>query len=115
MEKYLKEIQWFPLFSETMKRLEYFKVEFRKSYSEEELTDDKLDEAIVYSCGAYGQGELYEIWTESQAILEDKETLSDVFKEFCEVIKKSIDDSSMQPKNYIFLFIEYLWAAHIKR
>jgi hypothetical protein len=126
MVKLLRQIGWKELYPETLKRLNYFKSCFRKNFNFEDISDEELDKAIVYSFGLYEQNMVFNIFSTFQK-MEDQENS---IKEFIEAIKIYVFKfdtinfknptnneefyKKIPPQNLIGLFIEYLFAKFIK-
>ena len=117
MEKYFKEINWIEIFPETLKRLEYFRDAFRNHYTEEEISNDELDKEVVYVFAIYGQGEVYNIYSVAQQLLNENETLTESFKSFIKAFEEAIPETAkkLKPSNYISLFIEYIFSKFIEK
>lgn len=113
----LKPIGWSELYPDTLKRLKYFRDNFRVNFTQEEISDYDLDTAVVYCFGIYGQGEIYNILSVVKDGIKKGETLDIIFKNFADAFKVLGEDkyNSIQPRTMINLFLEYLYSVHIKR
>jgi hypothetical protein len=133
LEDVLQSIGWVELHNDTLKRLVYFRDAIRENFTQEQITNKELDECLALSFGCYGEGEVYNIYSQAIQLLkranneilidlyypENAEldfTLADAFKGFMSAFKDTIPDvyAVMKPKVFINLFIEYFYALHIK-
>lgn len=113
MDKYFKELGWNEIYPETQNRLNYFREGIRAFYPIEQISDDDLDKAIVYSFGIYGQGEVYDIWSVNRKILKEQ-SVKDSFVAFFNAFDEAFPETSFEPRKLIDLYIEYFYAMFIK-
>ena len=133
MENILHDLGWGELHEDTLKRLMYFREAIRENFTHEQLTNKELDECLAMSFGCYGEGEVYNIYSQAIQLLKRANdgvnidlyypenadlgfSLADAFKGFKDAFKDTIPDVFivMKPKVFINLFIEYFYALHIK-
>lgn len=115
MKTLFKKIGWKEIYPDTLERLGYFKDAFRVNFTLNQISDDELEEAVVYGFGVYGQGTVYDILCVVKNLTLADSTLDVVFKDFNDAFKVLGEYNSIQPKTMINLFLEYLYSLHIKR
>ena len=117
MKELLSGIGWKELHPETLARLYYFKSNFRDVYSVDVISDEDLDKCIVYTFGIYGQGMVYNIYSALRNHQLEETNFKDYFTSFTDAFKCLPESTYLiiQPKQYINLFIEYIYSLVIKR
>jgi hypothetical protein len=116
MKELLSGIGWHDLYPETLSRLEYFKSNFRQIYSTDIISDEDLDKCVVYTFGIYGQGHIYNIYSALKNHQLEDTNFQDYFNSFTDAFKCLPEStySVIKPKQYINLFIEYIFSLVLK-
>jgi len=98
-------------------RIRNFFDNFRTVISSDELSDTELVQTIACNFAIYGEEEIYNISSRAKNMLENNEQISDIFVSFKNAFKEALKEeiaNNISNKSYINLFIEYLYAMHIK-
>ena len=133
MEETLKSLGWSEIYPDTMKRLNVFRDAFRENFTVYEISDKRLNECVAKTFAIHGQGEVYDIYSQLIHILKESNTATiDIykpekiknlkynvviaFKEFMKAFEETVPETYviLMPQSFIKLFIDFLFAQHIK-
>jgi|ERR1035437_9120898 hypothetical protein len=133
MEETLKSLGWSEIYPDTMKRLNVFRDAFRENFTVYEISDKRLNECVAKTFAIHGQGEVYNIYSQLIHILKASNTdtidiykpekikdlkfnVISAFKEFLKAFEETVPETYviLMPQSFIRLFIDYLFAQHIK-
>ncbi len=106
--KICNSIAWNPLYSNTLERLNFFIIEFKKIFPE--VDDNELSKNIIYSLGKYGQDELYNIF----CVIKKENNFNETFLNFKNAFDETLD-FEVKWNHLIDLFFEYAWSVYIKQ
>lgn len=111
----LNSIGWTEIDSDTINKLNHFKLAFRKYYHTSIVTDKDLDLYVANSFGQYTKDKVDEIYKTSIIYIEGLERLSEAFSEFVEMNRKTLSTyvfAYLDPVDFIRLFIEYIYSIY---
>lgn len=122
MEKLLKSVGWTEIYPDTIGRLKYFCNCFRNQWSDDVISDAEIEESVVNNAAIYGQNELYSLYHVARNLVieanKDAEyfNITNILSSFINAFDKTIPETAaiLKPRNYINLFMEYLYSVHIK-
>lgn len=125
MKELMKSVGWTEIYSETINRLQYFCNCFRNQWSDDVISGGEIEESVINNAAIYGQNELYSLYHVAHNLVIDANqnsrddeylNITDVLNSFITAFDEEIPETAimLKPRNYINLFMEYLYSVHIK-
>ena len=117
MQQILKSFGWDELYPDTVERLLFFKQGFRECFSQDEISDNDLEEAVAYAFVMYDQGMVYGIYSKLKRELVNGRAIGEVVSNFVNAFKATLSETTVaaiKPEHYIDLFIQMLYSFVIK-